>query len=199
MEYEFDGKTLKIDKELSDLDKFVIEFVKLLDKCKIGYVIISGYPAIFFGRSRATEDVDMFIEKIPKEKFMELWESSKENFDCIITSDPDDAYNYLIENTALRFAESGQFEPNMELKFANKDTDFYSFENAIKVICKNNTLIMGPLDVQIAYKLYMGSDKDIEDAKYLYKVLKEIIDMKKLNMFLLKFKVPKEVIDKLGD
>src|SRR3989344_7210766 len=186
MEYEFDGKTLIIDKELSDLDKFVIEFVNILDKCNIKYVIISGYPAIFFGRSRATEDVDMFIEKIPKEKFLEIWEASKENFDCIITSDPEDAYGYLSDNLALRFAEKGQFEPNMELKFPNKDTDFYSMENAIQVICKNNVLIMGPFDIQIAYKLYMGSDKDIEDAKYIYKVLKESIDMKKLNMFLLK-------------
>ena len=102
MEYEFDGKTLIIDKELSDLDKFVIEFVNILDKCNIKYVIISGYPAIFFGRSRATEDVDMFIEKIPKEKFLEIWEASKENFDCIITSDPEDAYGYLSDNFALR-------------------------------------------------------------------------------------------------
>ncbi len=199
MEYEFDGKTLAIDKELSELDKFVIEFIKLLDKCNIKYVIISGYPAIFFGRSRATEDVDMFIEKISKEKFLELWEASKENFDCIITSDPEDAYNYLIENMAIRFAEKEFFEPNIEMKFANKDTDFYSLENAMQIVCKNNTLMMGPFDIQIAYKLYMGSDKDIEDAKYIYKVLKEIIDSKKLSMFLFKFKVSKELIDKLGD
>ena len=198
MEYEFDGKTLKIDKELSELDNFVIKFIDLLDKCRIKYVIISGYPAIFFGRSRATEDVDVFIEKISKEKFHEFWELTKENFDCIMTSDEEDAYGYLSDNLALRFAEKGQFEPNMEVKFPNKDTDFYSMENAINVICKNDTLKMGPFDIQIAYKLYMGSDKDIEDAKYIYNVLREIIDMKKLNMFLLKLKVPKEVIDKLG-
>jgi len=122
-----------------------------------------------------------------------------QDFDCIITSDPDDAYNYLTENTAIRFAEKGQFEPNMEIKFVYYDTDFYSIENSIDVVCKNHIIRMGPFDIQIAYKLYMGSDKDIEDALYLYKVLREAIDIKKLNVFLLKLRVPKETIGKLGD
>ncbi|MBI4162982.1 MAG: hypothetical protein HY513_04825 [Candidatus Aenigmarchaeota archaeon] len=199
MEYEFDGNTLKIDKELSDLDNFVIEFVKLLDKCNIKYVIISGYPAIFFGRSRATEDVDMFIEKIPKEKFLELWEASKKDFDCIITSDPDDAYNYLAENMAIRFAGKGFFEPNMEIKFADDETDFYSMKNLIEVKCSGSVIKMSPFEMNIAYKLFMGSEKDIEDAKHLYKVLKEIINKNELNVLFLKLRVKKEIISKLGD
>ena len=51
------NKEIKLNKELNKLDKFVIDFCKLLDR----YVIVSGYVSILFGRSRSTEDVDLLI------------------------------------------------------------------------------------------------------------------------------------------
>lgn len=66
-----DKRTIKIDKELNELDKFVFEFLKVVEK-HAKYVIISGYVPILFGRSRATEDVDIFIEELPKNEFLAL-------------------------------------------------------------------------------------------------------------------------------
>ena len=66
---EFTYKKEKIiypNKELTLLDKLVLKFLKAID---FKYVIISGYIAILFGRSRNTEDVDLFIEKISAQRF----------------------------------------------------------------------------------------------------------------------------------
>src|SRR3989344_8336536 len=107
MEFEFDGKTLKFNRELSNLDTLVLSFVRILDRLKIDYVIISGYIAILFGRSRNTEDIDLFIEEITFEKFRQFWkELDKAGFECLNTSSIEEAYNgYLNEKLAVRFAE----------------------------------------------------------------------------------------------
>ena len=71
-----DKKTIQIDRELSDLDKFTIEFIQILKKYT-NYVIISGYVAILLGRSRASEDVDILIPKIDFSKFKTLYDELK--------------------------------------------------------------------------------------------------------------------------
>ena len=54
-----------------------------MHRLDIRYVIISGYIAILFGRSRNTEDVDLFIEKIDEKKMSEWWGAlEKEGFEC---------------------------------------------------------------------------------------------------------------------
>ncbi len=63
-----DKKTIKLDKEINELDKFVFKFIKILNKYT-DYVIISGYVSILLGRSRSTEDVDVFIKPIEKIMF----------------------------------------------------------------------------------------------------------------------------------
>ncbi len=45
------------------------------------------------------------------------------------------------------------------------------------------------MEVQIAYKLYLGSDKDIEDAVYLWEIFKDYIDKNRLNDFMRKIGV----------
>lgn len=50
-----------IDKK-NILDQFVIDFCKVVEKhCK--YIIVSGFVVISSGRTRATEDIDMIIER----------------------------------------------------------------------------------------------------------------------------------------
>ncbi|MBU5688714.1 MAG: hypothetical protein KQA41_00585 [Candidatus Aenigmarchaeota archaeon] len=61
MIYEKNRIFLK-NKKINNLDKFVIKFVKILEKYT-RYVIVSGYVSILFGRSRATEDIDIIVEK----------------------------------------------------------------------------------------------------------------------------------------
>ena len=57
MEIEFKNNKIKLEKELNDLDQFVIDFTSVLNKEHIIYVIVSGYVSILFGRNRASEDL----------------------------------------------------------------------------------------------------------------------------------------------
>ena len=62
---------IEIDRELSDLDTFTIDFVKILKKYT-KYVLVSGYVSILLGRSRSSEDVDIIIQKIDFSTFQNL-------------------------------------------------------------------------------------------------------------------------------
>ena len=175
MELEFSKGRIIFNKELSELDKLVLKFVKILGSTKIDYVIISGYIAILFGRSRNTEDVDLFIEEMPLAKFKAFWELlDNEGFECINESNPENGYNdYLKEKLALRFAVKGTFEPNFELKFPKSKYNNYSLKNKVEVLLNNEKLMTSEIELQIAFKLKLGGDKDFEDARHLYKVFKE--------------------------
>lgn len=52
----------------------------------------------------------------------------------------------------------------------------------------NHEIYISPLDLQIPYKLFLGREKDIEDAKFLYNLFKNHIDLKIFNEFNNKFK-----------
>src|SRR3990167_10489809 len=102
-EMEFINNTIKLDKELNELDKFVIKFIKVLEKHS-DYVIISGYVSILLGRSRATEDIDIFIEELDKEVFIKLYkELKKANFWCFNTQDEKEIYDYVNNNTGTTY------------------------------------------------------------------------------------------------
>ncbi|MBI4406417.1 hypothetical protein HY571_00720, partial [Candidatus Micrarchaeota archaeon] len=167
MEIEFSDRRIAMDKELNSLDKLVIRFCEKLKKNNIRYCLVSGYVAIVFGRSRATEDVDIITERMPREKFAVLWKDILTEFECVNEDDENKVYNeFLLNNDSIRFSEPGKPMPNIELKFEHKLLDKYSLENALKFELNGHLLYISPLELQIAYKLYLGSDKDIEDATH---------------------------------
>ncbi|MFH1663751.1 MAG: hypothetical protein ABH986_02995 [archaeon] len=194
MEFEFSGNKIEFERELSNLDKLVIKFTKILYRLKIDYVIISGYIAILFGRSRNTEDVDLFIEEMPLKKFLRFWnELSIEGFECLNTSNPKEAYSdYLKEKLAVRFAVKGTFIPNFELKFPKTKYNIYSLNNKIEVTLNKEKLMTSEIELQIAFKLSLGSEKDFEDARHLYKVFKEHLDINLLKRQINELKVEKQ-------
>jgi len=65
------GKII-LDRNLSELDKLVIEFTNFFERYSINYVIVSGYVSILFGRARSTEDIDILVEKLDFNKFLIL-------------------------------------------------------------------------------------------------------------------------------
>ena len=68
MKYTYSKNMIKYTgKKLTMLDKLVIDFISYLNS---DYVIVSGYIAILLGRSRTTEDVDLFIVPSSKEEFL---------------------------------------------------------------------------------------------------------------------------------
>lgn len=195
---EFSKDKIVFNRELSELDKFVLDFVNILNSSKIRYVIVSGYVSILFGRSRATEDIDLFIDHITKEKFNEFMKNiDEENMWALNSTDNVELYGMLIDNLAIRIAEKSKAVPNFEIKFPKKETDFFSLDNPIKVILNDDEILISPLEMQIAYKLYLGSEKDIEDAVHIYRIFKEKLDRNLLNSLIQKLNV-KDMASKYG-
>ena len=179
-----DKNTLKLDKILNELDKFVLRFIRILEK-HTDYVIISGYVAILLGRSRATEDVDVFIKLIDKEKFAQLYkELKKNNFWCLNAENIDEVYSYLENGLAIRFADKNTSIPNFEVKIAKRLISLESFRDRITVITQEGNIKISSLERQIAFKrYYLKSDKDLEDAKHLEETFKGNIDRDKIKSY----------------
>ncbi len=69
---ELSDDTLTVSRELSELDKDVLEFTQILDACEVDYVIVSGSVAILTGRSRSTEDIDVILESLSETETEQL-------------------------------------------------------------------------------------------------------------------------------
>lgn len=184
MEYNISKKEIKLNRKINQLDKFVIDFTSLLDE----YVIVSGYVSILFGRSRATEDIDLLAPITGLNNFKRLWSNIHKNgFECLNTSKAEDGFSMLKEH-AIRFAKKGNPLPNIEFKLIKNEVDKYSYNNKIKVILETGEIFISPIEMQIAYKLFLGSEKDLEDAKHLYKLF-DNINKEELNNLISKLKV----------
>ena len=177
-------------REMGELDYLVLNFTKILNEMNIKYVVVSGYVTILFGRSRMSEDIDIIVEKIDWNKFLTLWSSLKDKFWCIITEDPQEAYDkYLNSGFAIRFALKDKIIPNIKIKHPKTDFENWVLNNSIKVKIDDQNILISNIEVQIAFKLYLGSEKDIEDAKHLYTLFKEALDKDMLNTFISMFEI----------
>jgi len=181
MEYNKEKKEIITDRELSNLDKLVLKFIKILEK-HVDYVIISGYVSILLGRSRATEDVDVFINKIHINVFSKLYdELINSGFWCLNAEKVKDIYSFLEDGLAVRFSEEGKPVPNFEVKFPKRDVDKETFNDFIIVKLNEGKLKISSLERQIAFKrYYLCSDKDIEDALHIEKTFKNQISFKEI-------------------
>ena len=189
MKIEFKEGAFTLERTPDELDKFVLDFINVLDRVDIKYVIVSGYVSILFGRSRNSEDVDLIIAPITEQKFVSLWKAL-ENFDCLNTDSSEEAYQkYLQGDIAIRFARHNEAIPNMEIKLARIALDKWALDQRLPVVFNSIKLYVSPIELQIAYKLLLGSEKDIEDARHLYKLLEEYLDKQVLARFNRQFKV----------
>lgn len=177
MEIKHYGNSMKIRRVLSGLDKFVIGFVKILNGMKIKYVIVSGYVAILFGRTRGTEDIDIFIGDIGRDSFHRLVQKLEQKKLWIVnTSSEEAAYRMLKDGDSIRVAEKNRAIPNIEMKISKEN----EMKDCLKAVINGFKLFISPIENQIAFKFYLGSEKDIEDAVYLYELFKGKLNAKLL-------------------
>lgn len=165
---------IKLDKVMNELDKFVLKFVKILEK-HTDYVIVSGYVAILFGRDRATDDIDIIIPKTDKTKLKLLYDDLiKNGYWCLNSSKLDDLYDILTSKHSIRFAFKPRVTPNVELKFSKDIYDDIALKKPITIKISNKELKTSFLELQIAYKEeVLKSNKDLEDARHLRIIAKE--------------------------
>jgi len=177
-------KIIELDRELSDLDKFTIDFIDILKK-HTNYVIVSGYVAILLGRARASEDVDIIIPRINLLTFKKIYNDvKKNNFYCLNAEKEKTIYSYLEDNLAVRFAKKDTMIPNIEMKWIKNNFDKIALENYIDVKIKNKSLRISHLELQIAFKEnVLKSPKDLEDADHIKQVAKEYLDKKLIQKY----------------
>ncbi len=185
-------------KELTTLDKLVIKFIQSMGE--VEYVIVSGYIAIFFGRIRGTEDIDILLNKMNKKQIETLHQRLLKNGFSPVNNieNAREAYELLSEGSSLRYAEKGTWAPNFELKFVRKPLDRRTMEDKIKVTFNSRySMYISPIELQIAFKLWLGSDKDYEDARYIYNIFKSYLDVKKLSDFIAELRVKQVIVKKV--
>lgn len=178
------AKKIKLDRVITALDSFVIGAIRIISK-HTSYVIVSGYVAILFGRTRTTEDIDVVIPGLSAAKFSVLFkELESKGYWSINAASEKTNYELLKTRHSMRIARKGELVPNVELKFAKDDLDGASLRDAVTVILSEGTLQVSPLELQIAYKeKILGSEKDLEDAKHLFEVFKGSLNIALLEKY----------------
>lgn len=174
-EFQVIDNTISINKHITELDLFVLDITKTIEKYA-NYVIINGYVSIFFGRARATEDVDMFLEQIPFDQFLKIYNEMISKGYEFTEDDPNTLYNdYLKEGISINIWKKENQLIRMEVKFALKRTQKMALQNKIKVNFGQYTIFIGNIEAQIAYKRFIAkSEKDLEDARHLEIVFKNL-------------------------
>lgn len=189
-----------LDRHVSDkgiLNNFVSDFVKVLDKCKIEYIIVSGFVAISHGRSRGTEDIDIIIEKLSLEKFDELNKGLiHSGFECLQGKNVSDLFDdYLKENLSIRYVRVGSFVPEMEVKFAKDALDEDQLKNKVKLPLTGLSFWFSSIETNIAFKEeLLKSEKDFEDARHLRIIYSEKLDeaeVKRIKKLIHKYRLEK--------
>ncbi len=173
--FEIKDNELTIDKNITELDKFTLELIEIIESYT-DYVIIGGYISIFFGRSRSTEDIDAFIREIPYEDFRRLYdELTRKGYELTI-SNPKSLYeDYLKEKLSIRIWKKDFPLLNLEIKFAITPMQKLALTQRMAVNFKGKKLYFGQIESQIAYKRYiLKSNKDLEDARHLEVVFKNL-------------------------
>ena len=166
------------------LDEFVDDFCKIVDK-HVKYIICSGFVAIAHGRTRGTEDIDMIIEKISKDKFISFHKDLIEGgFVCMQSDNVEIIFDeYLNNGDSVRYVknEEGYFPPEMEIKFTKDELDKEQIKERIKLPLTGLDIYFSSIESNIAFKEeYLGSKKDIEDAQHLRIIYNNELDNNKI-------------------
>ena len=176
----FDNDTIHIDKPPSQLDSLIIEVVEVLSEGEIDYVIVSGYVAVLLGRSRATEDIDVIVEPFSSTAAESLATELQQAGFWGASMPLDQLHETLSDDLIFRIAEDGHRAPNVEMKFPSDTYDRTSLQRTTTVELNDAQLRVGCLELQIAYKLRLGTQKDFEDALYLYHLVEPMLNMTEL-------------------
>jgi len=103
-------------------------------------------------------------------------------------------YEYLQNGLAIRIAKKDMIIPNIEFKCAKEQLDFETLDNRLVVHLNDCRVYISPLEICIAYKFYLGSQKDIEDAVHLFCIFQDKINKKKIQSYLIQLGIDLEEV-----
>jgi len=184
--------TLFVERAPNRLDELAIAFSEILDRSAIEHVYVAGYVSILAGRARSTEDIDVLIERIDEETAEGLAATLDESGFWGPAMPLSSTYEMLEDGDNVWVAPEGEMTPHLEVKFVRDQFDRASLESAITAEVGGETIPIGPLELQIAYKLYLGARTDIEDAVHLYTLFEEGLSVSRLESWVRRLDVEDE-------
>jgi len=189
---ELRNGTLVVEREPNQLDELTIRFSEILDQFDIEHVYVAGYVSILAGRARSTEDIDVLIERIGEETADELAERLDEEGFWGPAIPLFSMYEMLDNGDNIWVAPEDQITPHLEVKVARDEFDRASLGNAITARIGDAAISIGPLELQIAYKLHLSAQKNIEDAVHLYTLFEEGLSVSRLEEWVQRLNVEDE-------
>lgn len=186
---EFDDGELVVEREPNELDTLAIEFTRILDDLDIRHVYVAGYVAILTGRPRTTQDVDVLLERLDESRTERLVEELREAGMWGPAMPLDDMYEMLANGDNIWVAPEEQVIPHVEAKFVRDETGRAALQNAVTARIATAAIPVGPLELEIAYKLYLASRKDFEDAVHLFTLFEESLRTEELERWVRKLGV----------
>lgn len=184
--------TLVVDREPNQLDELAIAFSEILDQFDIAHVYIAGYVSILAGRARSTEDVDVLLEPIDEATVESLVGTLREEGFWGPAMPLPSMYDMLDAGDNIWIAPDDQITPHLEVKFTRDEFDRAALTNATTARIGGATIPIGPFELQIAYKLYLGTQTDIEDAVHLYTLFEESLSVTRLEHWVTQLQVEDE-------
>jgi len=151
---------LVVDRAPNRLDELAVGFSEILSRLDVDHVFVAGYVAILAGQSRSTEDIDVFVERCSAERVDEIVDELERERYCGPAMPLSEMYGNLANDTNTWVAPDGEMTPHIEVKFPSDEFDEASLRNAIDAHVGDHTIPIGPLELQIAYKLSLGGRTD---------------------------------------
>lgn len=162
-----DGDRLVVDREPNVLDELALAFSSHLDAVGIDHAFVAGYVAILAGRARATEDIDVLLEPTDTETAGQLATRLRESGFWGPAMPLDALADALTAGDRIWIARDGEMAPRIDATPVRDTYDRASIREAIVAEVGGETLPIGPLELQIAYKCHLAADRDLDDAAHL--------------------------------
>lgn len=176
--YFIEEGIIVINRDLTELDLFVKEFLQVLEKYS-DYLIVSGFVSISTGRTRGTEDIDILVPVMDKGKFRKFFRELEDHgFWCYQGDSIEEVYPYIEGMHNVRFARIKEVFPNIEFVPINESrkAKFFEFKHPQEVKVKDFKFKIPPIEFEILYKeLVLKGKKDIADAKHLRTFFSDLI------------------------
>ena len=176
--YKVEGDMIIVNRELTELDIFLRDFLEVLKKHS-DYLVVSGFVSICTGRTRGTEDIDVLVPVMDKENFSDLFfDLEKNDFWCYQGDNLKEIYPYVEDMDNVRFARIDEMFPNIEFIPINKTrkAKFFEFTHPQRIKVRDFEFKIPPIEFEILYKeLILKSGKDVADAKHLRTFFSDII------------------------
>lgn len=184
--YNLRGDLIIINRDLTELDLFLRDFLNVLKK-HADYLVVSGFVSISTGRARGTEDIDVLVPKLERQKFGGLFDDLiKNEFWCYQGDTIEEVFSYVNGMNHIRFARKNEMFPNIEFIPVDhtKKAQFFEFNHPQRIKVKDFEFKIPPIEFEILYKeIVLKGKKDIEDARHLRAFFSDILKQEKFREY----------------